>query len=162
MDYHGNITKSYPVSTAKNGIGNADNPEQTPSGTLEINHKIGGKSEKMTVFKENVPKVLQTSKPSIEAKITLLLTFWRSAALTRSTKTMKNFWLDNLLLMAVFVWKMMILSSFSVFWNILQKCKSPKIKNPFRGIFYCKNLYYYFFRENFSLFKPKYYYKNLQ
>ena len=75
MDYHGNIQKSYPVSTAKNGIGNADNSEQTPSGTLEINHKIGGKSEKMTVFKENVPKVLQTSKLSIEAKITLLLTF---------------------------------------------------------------------------------------
>lgn len=173
MDYHGNIQKSYPVSTAKNGIGNADNSKQTPSGTLKINHKIDGKSEKMTVFKENVPKVLQTSKPSIDAKILSLLRFWRSEALTQPTKTrkigkfifmerMKNFWLDNPLLMAVFVWKMMILSSFSVLWNIVQKCKSPKIKNPFRGIFYCKNLYYYFFRENFSLFKPKYYYKNLQ
>ena len=62
MDYHGNIQKSYPVSTAKNGIGNADNSEQTPSGTLEISHKIGGNAQKMTVFKENVPKVLQTSK----------------------------------------------------------------------------------------------------
>jgi hypothetical protein len=75
VDYHGNITKAYPVSTAKNGIRNADNSEQTPSGTLEVNHKIGGKSEKMTVFKENVPKVLQTSKPSIEAKILSLLGF---------------------------------------------------------------------------------------
>ncbi|RAL55945.1 hypothetical protein BLM37_00150 [Candidatus Gracilibacteria bacterium GN02-873] len=173
MDYHGNIQKSYPVSTAKNGIGNADNSEQTSSGTLEINHKIGGKSEKMTVFKENVPKVLQTSKLSIESKIISLLGFGRSEALTQSTKTrkigkfifmeqMKNFGLDNPLLMAVFVGKMIILSSFSVLGNIVQKCKSPKIKNPFRGIFYCKNLYYYFFRENFSLFKPKYYYKNLQ
>ena len=58
VDYHGNIAKSYPVSTEKSGIGNADNSEQTSSGTLEINHKIGEKSEKMTVFKENVPKVL--------------------------------------------------------------------------------------------------------
>lgn len=127
----------------------------------------------MTVFKGKRAKVLQTSKPSIEAKILSRLGFWRSEALTQPTKTrkirkfifmewMKNFWLDSLLLMAVFVWKMMILSSFSVLWNIVQKCKSPKIKNPFRGIFYCKNLYYYFFRETFSLFKPKYYYKNLQ
>lgn len=51
MDYHGNIQKSYPVSTAKNGIGNADNSKQTPSGTLEISHKIGGNAQKMTVFK---------------------------------------------------------------------------------------------------------------
>lgn len=51
VDYHGNIAKSYPVSTAKNGIGNSDNSEQTQSGTLEINHKIGGKAEKMTVLK---------------------------------------------------------------------------------------------------------------
>lgn len=58
MDYHGNIQKSYPVSTTKSSIGNADNSEQTPSGTLEINHKTGRKSEKMTVFKENMPKVL--------------------------------------------------------------------------------------------------------
>lgn len=170
VDYHGNTQKSYPVSTAKNGIENADNSEQTPSGRFEINHKIDGKSEKMAVFKE---KVLQTSKPSIEAKILSLLGFWRSEALTQPTKTrkigkfifmerMKNSLLDNPLLMAVFVWKMMILSSFSVLWNIVQKCKSLKIKNPFRGIFYCKNLYYCFFRENFSLFKPKYYYKNLQ
>lgn len=173
MDYHGNIQKSYPVSTTKSGIRNADNSKQTPSGTLEINHKIGGKSEKMTVFKENVPRYCKPQKPSIEATIISFLGFWRSEALTQPTKTrkigkfifmerMKNFWLDNPLLMAVFVWKMMILSSFSVLWNIVQKCKSPKIKNPFRGIFYCKNLYYYFFREIFSLFKPKYYYKNLQ
>ena len=72
MDYHGNIQKSYPISTAKNGIGNADNPKQTPSGTLEINHKIDGKAEKMAGFKE---KALQTSKPSIEAKIISLLRF---------------------------------------------------------------------------------------
>lgn len=56
MDYHGNIQKSYPVSTAKNGIRNADNSEQTPSGRLEINHKIGGKSEKMTVLKKTCPR----------------------------------------------------------------------------------------------------------
>lgn len=75
MDYHGNIQKSYPVSTGKNGIGNVDNSEQTPSGTLEINHKIGGKSENMTVFKGKRAKVLQASKPSIEAKILSLLGF---------------------------------------------------------------------------------------
>ena len=75
VDYNGNITKAYPVSTAKNGIRNADNSEQTPSGTLEINHKIGGKSETMTVFKGKRAKVLQTSKPSIETKILSRLGF---------------------------------------------------------------------------------------
>ena len=175
MDYHGNIQKSYPVSTAKNGIGNADNSKQTPSGNAWNQSQDWWKirNNDGLVFKGKRAKVLQTSKPSIETKIISLLRFWRSEALAQSTKTrkidkfifmerMKNFWLDNPLLMAVFVWKMMILSSFSVLWNIVQKCKSLKIKNPFRGIFYCKNLYYCFFRENFSLFKPKYYYKNLQ
>lgn len=140
---------------------------------LKLVIKSVGMLKKWRFLKESALKVLPISKPSTGVKIISLLEFWRSEVLIQTIKMskivkfifmerMKNFWLDNPLLMAVFVWKMMILSSFSVLWNIVQKCKSPKIKNPFRGIFYCKNLYYYFFRENFSLFKPKYYYKNLQ
>lgn len=50
----GKTEKSYPVSTAKNGIGSEANSGKTPLGRHRIAQKIGDGAEKLTIFKGRV------------------------------------------------------------------------------------------------------------
>jgi len=50
----GKAEKSYPVSTAKNGVGSAENSGKTPLGLHRIAQKIGEGAEKMTIFKARI------------------------------------------------------------------------------------------------------------
>lgn len=55
VDKEGNITKTYPVSTAKLGVGNEINSYRTPLGRLRIVEKIGEGAPLGTVFKGRKP-----------------------------------------------------------------------------------------------------------
>jgi len=49
------IVKSYPVSTAKKGIGNKSGTFQTPQGLHIIAEKVGGDLESMSIIKNKMP-----------------------------------------------------------------------------------------------------------
>ncbi len=51
---HGRLQHSWPVSTAKNGIGNRPNSYQTPVGAHRIDEKIGDGAKPGTVFSGRV------------------------------------------------------------------------------------------------------------
>lgn len=51
---NGRTLKSYPVSTARNGIGYALDSNKTPLGLHEIAKKIGAEAKELTIFKARV------------------------------------------------------------------------------------------------------------
>lgn len=66
---------SYPISTAKNGIGDAPNSYMTPGGRMEIAEKFGGGVAIGTVFKDRSPtgEVVAVDAPGRDPVVTRIL-----------------------------------------------------------------------------------------
>lgn len=56
VDYHGNITKNYTISTSAKWLGNEGGSQKTPTGTLKIKNKIGAWQPKLMSFIWQEPK----------------------------------------------------------------------------------------------------------
>lgn len=52
---HGKVLETYPISTAKNGIGDIPNSYKTPAGTMEIAEKFGDGLAPGSVLKDRQP-----------------------------------------------------------------------------------------------------------
>lgn len=55
LDIEDDNSRSYPISTAANGMGNRVNSYQTPSGIHRVRQKIGGDQPRGTVFEARKP-----------------------------------------------------------------------------------------------------------
>lgn len=66
---------SYPISTAKNGIGDAPDSYMTPGGRMEIAEKFGGGEVPGTVFKDRMPngEVVAVDAPGRDPVVTRIL-----------------------------------------------------------------------------------------
>lgn len=71
----GKVTKLYPISTSKFGMGSTSGSNRTPLGKLEIAQKIGGNARPGTVFKGRRPtgEVLRPNTPGRDPIVTRIM-----------------------------------------------------------------------------------------
>lgn len=71
----GKVTKLYPISTSKFGIGSGSGSNRTPLGKLEVAQKIGGNARLGTVFKGRRPtgEVLRPNTPGRDPIVTRIM-----------------------------------------------------------------------------------------
>ena len=74
----GSVSRSFPVSTAKKGIGSETNSNKTPLGWHRICQKIGNNAESGTQFVGRKPngRVWQSSDPLEEKNLVLTRILW--------------------------------------------------------------------------------------
>lgn len=70
------VIRSYPISTARNGVGTEEGSNKTPTGTFDIGQKIGHEAELGTVFKGRLPLGPWNSSEPTENDLILSRILW--------------------------------------------------------------------------------------
>lgn len=82
--------KSYMISTAFKGLGNADNSFCTPAGLLKVAHKIGGGQPIGTVFRSRLATGETWKGQPVEEDLVLTRILWLEGAEEKNLNTLER------------------------------------------------------------------------